>query len=87
MENAFWYVPFLSPPLLVLIVSINWSSVVYRRLRSDWPHHGTSYWSYRTLVIRIIDECYSLCRIYSDSGQRSDKDGNSLWSLVIVRGM
>jgi len=71
----------------VLTSSINWSSVVYRRLRFDWPDHGTPYRSDRALVIRTIDECHSLCRIHPNPGQRSYEDGNSLWSLVIIRGM
>ena len=71
----------------VLMSSFNWSSVVYRRIRFDWTYHGTSYWSDRTLVICAINERHSLCRIDSDSRQRPNKDGNGLWSLVLVCGM
>lgn len=85
-----WRMPFgmsLTSHTLVLTSSFNWSSVVYRRIRFDWTYHRSSYWSDRTLVIRFIDERHSLCRIYSDSGQRPYEDGDGLWSLVIVRGM
>jgi hypothetical protein len=85
-----WRMPFGMSPLPfehMLMSSFNWSSVVYRRIRFDWTYHGTSYWSHRTVVICPVDERHSLCRIYSDSGQRPYKDGNGLRSLVIVRGM
>jgi hypothetical protein len=85
-----WRMPFgmsLTSHTLVLMSSFNWSSVVYRRIRFDWTHHGTSYWSHRTVLICPIDERHSLCWIYSDSRQRPYKDGDGLWSLVIVRGM
>ena len=67
-----WRMPFgmsLSYRSLVLMSSVNWSSVIYRRIRFDWTYHCTSYWSDCPFVIRIVDECHSLCRIYSDSGQ------------------
>jgi hypothetical protein len=85
-----WRMPFGMSPLPfehMLMSSFNWSSVVYCRIRFDWTYYRSSYGSDRTVLICPIDERHSLCWIYPDSRQRPYKDGDGLWSLVIVRGM
>jgi len=67
-----WRMPFGMSPLIfehMLMSSLNRSSVIYCCIRFDWTYYGSSYWSDRTVLIRFIDECHSLCRIYSDSSK------------------
>lgn len=84
-----WRMPFgmVSYVVQALINSINRGCFVHCRLRFNWAHYRPSDWTDCPFLIRFIDECYSLRWVYSDPGQRSIENGNSLWSMVIVCGL